>query len=208
MLAISAGLAHQDAQQTSALEAWVAELEGCDELALQVREKGLDDADLFSLCGRARALFSGPLLINGRFDIAIAAHLDGVHLPGSGLPAARLSSFASGPEATTGKRLLVGVSTHSLEEIEDARRSGADYVTFGPVFSTPSKKAFGEPQGLDALERACEIGLPILALGGIDAQRVPSVLAVGAHGIAGIRAFANRQEAERMQRAVASAPDG
>jgi thiamine-phosphate pyrophosphorylase len=70
-----------------------------------------------------------------------------------------------------------------------ALSGGADYATFGPVFDTPSKRAFGPPVGLEALARAAELGLPLVALGGIDPGRAPSVVAAGARGVAVMRAW-------------------
>ena len=78
---------------------------------------------------------------------------------------------------------LIGVSTHRCEEINAARKAGADFATFGPVWYTPSKAAFGEPAGLGNLRRACAGSpLPVFALGGVTAERIPEVLAAGAAG--------------------------
>jgi thiamine-phosphate pyrophosphorylase len=84
---------------------------------------------------------------------------------------------------------LIGCSTHSLEEIAAAETAGADFVTFGPVYATPSKAAFGPPVGVDALRRACAAArIPVFALGGVGERNVGEVVAAGADGVAAISA--------------------
>lgn len=166
------------------LTRWLRELAAAGVDAVQLREKELDDRRLFSLARRARALLPPPirLWINGRADVAVAAGADGVHLPAAGLPAAALHRRFPG--------LGIAVSTHRLEEIEQARAAGADWVTFGPVYPTPSKAAYGPPPGLEGLRRAAAEGLPVVALGGVGLEQLEEVAEAGAVGAAGIRAFA------------------
>jgi thiamine-phosphate pyrophosphorylase len=92
-----------------------------------------------------------------------------------------------------GPDFLIGVSTHSVAEARKAREQGADFVVFGPVFETESKKAFGEPQGIEKLRVvAAEVApLPVLAIGGITLENAGECLHVGASGIAAIRLFEN-----------------
>jgi len=91
--------------------------------------------------------------------------------------------------ALLGPDALIGVSTHTPDEARAAGRAGADFVTFGPVYDTPSKRGFGPPVGLEALAGAVEAaGVPVFALGGIGLARVPEVTATGCHGIALISA--------------------
>lgn len=163
--------------------------------AFQLREKTLSDRELWRLARRCRGALPGGaaglrLLLNGRLDIAAATGADGVHLPAAGLPPAAVRSGLDALRSGPGRSLL-GVSTHSVDEVAAARSAGADYVTFGPVFRTPSKEPYGDPVGLGALERAVVAagGMAVLALGGLSAERVASVIAAGASGIAGIRAF-------------------
>ena len=81
--------------------------------------------------------------------------------------------------------LIVGVSTHAKEGALLAEAEGADFITFSPIFATPSKQEYGPPQGLKKLRTVCkEVKLPVLALGGISKDRVSTVLGEGAHGIA------------------------
>lgn len=147
---------------------------------LQLREKDLPLKDLHSLAVVLRQMtrrYDARLYINDRVDIALMVGADGVHLPEAGLPANEVKACYP--------HLLVGVSTHSIEGAKQAQTDGADFVTFSPVYETPSKKEFGPPQGLDRLQEVCrEVALPVLALGGINKDRVPAVLDRGASGIA------------------------
>ena len=170
---------------------WLRSLQGAGgDLAVQLREKDLDDGPLLALARLARTLLppSVPLLVNGRLDIALAAGGDGVHLPADGVPAAPLRARFGG-----GRTLLIGRSTHSVAEVERARDDGADYVTFGPVYSTPGK---GAPAGLEALARAAAAGLPVYALGGVTLDRFDELAAAGAAGFAAIRLFQSAPWAE------------
>jgi thiamine-phosphate pyrophosphorylase len=105
-----------------------------------------------------------PLLVNRRFDVALAAGAAGVHLPADGLPMAPV-------RAHTPRGFRVGVSTHSPEEAAAALDAGADLVVIGPIFDTPSKRRFGPPLGAEALGRLpprSAHGGEVFAIGGID----------------------------------------
>jgi thiamine-phosphate pyrophosphorylase len=93
----------------------------------------------------------------------------------------------------------VGVSCHSVQSATDAERNGADYIFFGPVFATPSKVAYGAPQGLDRLTEVCSsVSIPVLAIGGITLDNVSDCLAAGAAGIAAIRLFQDAEDLARL----------
>lgn len=154
---------------------------------VQIREKALHARVLFELVVRAVEIVRGSetrLLVNDRSDIARAGGADGVHLTGQSLPADVVRRIY-GPE------FLIGVSTHSLEEARIARIKGADFVVFGPVFETESKRAFGAPQGVEKLREVCvELGdFPVIAIGGITPENAKGCLRAGASGIAGISLF-------------------
>ena len=159
--------------------------------AVQLREKDLCPRELLPLALELRQLtrrFGARLLINDRIDIAQAVAADGVHLAGSSLPTA-IARHLLGPSA------LIGVSTHQLDEVLTAARDGADFVTFGPVYPTPSKAAYGAPVGLDALRRVCAAApLPVFALGGIKTPHLPELMAAGAAGIALISAILSAED--------------
>ena len=79
---------------------------------------------------------------------------------------------------------LIGVSCHSLESASAAARGGADYIFFGPVFATPSKAAFGAPQGVERLREVCaSVEIPVLAIGGLTREKAGECIAAGAAGI-------------------------
>ena len=146
---------------------------------IQVREKDLDARELYELVCRVRDAASGTrtkILVNDRLDIAIAANIDGVHLPANGLPADRVRPLVR----------LLGCSTHTLDEALEAESARADFVIFGPVFETPGKS----PIGMEALRKVCAaVRVPVLAIGGITLENTNEVLAAGASGIAAIRLF-------------------
>lgn len=180
--------------------AWCAALAAAGVDGLQVREPDLDDRQQVALALEARQAFPSPrrVLVHRRFDLALAAGADGVHLPARGLPTASVRRAAAG-------RLLVGRSTHALDEVLAAKEQGADYVIFGPVFDTPSKRGLIAPRGLAALAEASALGVPVLAIGGIDARRLGDVLRQGAAGVAAIRAFADEASAREMVTAAREA---
>lgn len=174
-------------------ERWLEELLAAGVEAVQIREKELADRELFDLACRARRALGSRalLLINGRADIAVASGADGVHLPARGLPIKALRD-------RIGTRLMIGVSTHHPDEVSAARRAGADYATFGPIFPTPSKMRYGPPPGLEGLRQATRHGLPVLALGGLAVEHLETVRKQGAAGIAGIRLFQDRRQLARL----------
>jgi len=176
---------HQGASfpQRAEFAAWFEHLASSGVDGVQLREKDLSDGDLLRLANLAvEALPHAVVVINGRADLAIACGSWAVHLPADGIPTRNL-------RRRFGESLLIGRSTHRLEEIIKAQEEGADYVTFSPVYATPSKADFGPPCGLSGLLKATAVGLPVLALGGVHLERIDEVAAAGATGVAGIRAF-------------------
>ena len=176
-----------DRQQTAgrALEDVVAEAARGGAGAVQLREKDLTARELYALGERLQNVLSPyqvPLLINDRLDVALALDAAGVHLAGHSLPTAQA-------RRVLGAHKLLGVSTHSLGDAQRAAAEGADFIVFGPIFTTPSKLAYGPPQGLQQL--ACivqQVAIPVLAIGGIAPANVTQVMQTGAYGIAMIRA--------------------
>ena len=160
----------------------------------QILEKSLHARVLYELVARAAEITRGSktrLLVNDRSDIAWAAGADGVHLMTQSLPAEVVRNIF-------GAEFLIGVSTHLLDEARAARVGGADFVVFGPVFETESKRAYGEPQGLDKLaEVARELGeFPVVAIGGITLDNVDECFQAGVRGIAAIGMLS---DAEKMK---------
>jgi thiamine-phosphate pyrophosphorylase len=152
--------------------------------AVQVREKDLTAGDLAGLCRRLRAVASDVLLVvNDRVDVALAVGADGVQRTSVSLPIDDIRAIA-------GRRLLIGASVHSLADAVEAEVKGADWVVFGPIYETASKRRYGPPQGLGALEQvATGLRIPVVAIGGITPERVEDVCAAGAGGVAVISAI-------------------
>ncbi len=154
--------------------------------AFQLREKKISGLSLFNLTNKVKSICAGEqtnLFINDRVDIAMAAGTTGVHLTSKSLSVRQTREIV-------GDALLVGASTHSLGEIEEAEEDGCDFVLFGPVYETESKKQYGPPQGLDKLnEVSRKTQMPVFAVGGIDSNNARHCLDSGAHGVAVISAI-------------------
>jgi thiamine-phosphate pyrophosphorylase len=180
---------------------WLRRLAAAGVPALQIREKALGDLSVLELAREARAALPPPavVLVNGRIDIALAADADGAHLPADGVPVGALRR-RFGPD------VLLGRSTHTMEEVEAALAEGADYVVFGPVYPTPSKERYGPPRGLDELARAAALPIPVYALGGVTLSRFGEVAEAGAAGVAGIRLFQGPGLAEAVSLARRAFP--
>ncbi len=153
--------------------------------AMQLREKNLGTRELLRLAYGLRDMTSArgaKLFVNDRVDVALAVNADGVHLGVSGMPV-----FAA--KKIVGKQMMIGVSTHGIRQAVQAEKEGADFITLGPIFETPSKVAYGKPLGVDILrEAAGRLSVPFFAIGGISRERVGEVMQAGSHGIALISA--------------------
>lgn len=150
--------------------------------AVQVREKDLPRDQLVGLCRRLRAATRAAraqLFVNSDVDVALEVGADGVHRP---------HTLVILPEDAEGLR--VAGSTHSLTDARQAEADGLDFIVFGPVYDTPSKRRYGPPPGLDTLAKVIQsVKIPVLAIGGITAARVPEVRATGAAGVAVVSAI-------------------
>jgi thiamine-phosphate pyrophosphorylase len=160
---------------------------------IQLRDKRLDDRELLGRarqlvalahdCDHTRPQFPAPrgadphspfplAIINDRVDIAAAADADGVHVGQEDLPTNEVRTIV-------GTRMLIGVSTHNIEQARAAVLDGANYLGAGPTFPSPTK-SFEAFAGLDYLSAvSAEIRLPTFAIGGITAKNLPDVLASG-----------------------------
>jgi len=149
--------------------------------AVQLREKDLPGRELFRLAERMRRLTEGygaRLLINDRADVAMAIGADGIHLGVLSIPPREARRLL-------GAQAAIGCSAHNAEELREAEEGGADFVTFGPVYATPSKDPFGPPVGIPALASACRTaGIPVFALGGVGTGNLEEVVRAGSFGIA------------------------
>ena len=170
---------HQTAQRPL-LSVVTTALEGGARL-IQLREKDLSTRELYQLAHNLIPFFTfhqAHWLINDRIDLVLALNAPGVHLRTSSLPTG-IARQLLGPDR------LIGVSTHSQEEVLRAEGEGADFVVLGPVFDTPSKRMYGRPLGLQVLENTCRATrLPVYAIGGITPEHVPELQSLGAYGVA------------------------
>ena len=167
-------------------------------VAVQLRAPGVPGRGLLALARAIeKAVRAGGqlLVVNDRVDVALAAGADGVHLPSAGIPPADARRLL-------GAGARIGVSCHSVADVAQEIRGGADFATFGPVFDTPSKRAYGEPVGLDRLAEAAPLGLPLLGLGGVDLSNAAAVMEAGAAGVAAIRAWLEADDPSEAVRAL------
>lgn len=166
---------------------------------VQLREKDLSGRKLYHLAEQLRMLthnHQSRLLINDRLDIALAVGADGVHLGATGLPVTAARRIL-GPDA------LIGYSAHSVAEAARAAEDGASFVTFGPVYHTPSKAVYGAPLGLEQLaQAACSLAIPVFALGGIKLENLPETMKTGCHGAALISAIIADEQPENAARQI------
>lgn len=173
---------------------------------VQLRAKHATDREVLAWARAIRALTreAGALFVlNDRFDLALLAGADGVHLGQQDLPPGRLPAAARG-------RLLVGCSTHDRDQAERVRAEAVDYVAFGPLFGTRSKATPYDARGLDRLREivALVAPLPVVAIGGIDAANAGLALAAGAAGVAVISAVAAADDPVAATRALARVAAG
>lgn len=157
---------------------------------IQIREKDLPGRALAALVREAlkRVPAGCRILVNDRLDVAYALQADGVHLGEESLPVREARRLVR--ERRPARDFLVGASTHSVEAAFSAEKAEADYVFFGPVYSTPSKARYGPPQGIDRLTVVCRtLSAPVLAIGGIAVHNAQTCREAGAAGIAAIRLF-------------------
>jgi thiamine-phosphate diphosphorylase len=147
---------------------------------VQLRVKTMTPRDFLELARFARAetrVYRCKLIINDRVDVALACDADGVHLGQDDLPLAAGRKLAG--------QKIVGISTHDIEQAQEAERNGADYIGFGPMFSTTTKNTGYAARGVEMLGKIrAAVKLPIVAIGGINEQNVTQVWQAGADSAA------------------------
>lgn len=169
---------------------------------IQVRERELDTRSLVTLTSEViRSARAGGALVfvNDRIDVAVSLETTGVHLRSDSLPIPVVRRLV-------GPNRLIGVSTHSPDDVLRAETEGADFVVLGPIYETPSKRPYGPPLGIGPLEEtARRCSLPVYAIGGITPARVPDVKKAGAEGIAVVSAILTAPDVEDATRALLDA---
>ncbi len=170
--------------------------------AVQLRERDLPTRSLLALAeevqGYTRAS-GAALLVNDRGDLAMALGAEGVHLRSDSMPVG-VARKLLGPER------LIGVSTHSVEEVVKAEGEGADFAVLGPVYETSSKLTYGSPLGLSPIEKAARrCRIPVFAIGGLTASRAREVRLAGAFGVAVISSILGAASVEIAVRELMAA---
>jgi thiamine-phosphate pyrophosphorylase len=179
---------------------------------IQIREKDLPARALLDLARQAAQTTdardgrstSARIIVNDRLDVALAAGAHGVHLGQASVVAGDVVRWCRAGNAPAD--FAIGVSCHSLEEAHNAEKAKVDYIFVGPIFETPSKKEFGDPQGIQKLAEVC-LAVPsveVIAIGGVNAENAESCIRAGAAGIAAIRMFQKLGEINGVRKAVAS----
>ena len=166
--------------------------------AVQLRDKDLPGRTLFALAERLRVATrrTGALLfVNDRVDVARAVDADGVQLGAGTLPVDVARTLLP-------RGALVGESTHALDEVRATR---ADFVVFGPVYDTPSKRAYGPPQGDRVHDALAATPVPLVAIGGIEPASAERLRAAGVHGVAVVRAILEAPDPAAATRAFLNA---
>jgi thiamine-phosphate pyrophosphorylase len=158
---------------------------------IQIRERDLEARALADLAERIKAVTRGTdtrVVVNDRLDVALATRVDGVHLRGDSIPVRAARSIAPAG-------FLVGRSIHSASELGAV--GDADYVIAGTVFTTPSKPHADGLLGMSGLrEIASRSRAPVLAIGGVTLESLPSIAATGAAGAAAIGLFVGEAAAD------------
>ncbi|HYA88412.1 MAG TPA: thiamine phosphate synthase [Nitrospirota bacterium] len=166
---------------------------------IQLREKDLSIRELLALSQELRSLtkeFGAKLFINDHVDVAVAVEADGVHLGHQSMPASAVRHII-------GKKMMIGVSTHNVEEARAAESEGADFITFGPIYETPTKIKINAPVGLEALKSVKKvINIPIFALGGIKGKNIGNVLWAGAYGVSMISAIFGAKDIQKAAKNI------
>jgi len=183
----------------------VAALAGVD--WIQIREKDLPARELLTLAREAVRIAQSSAgkalaIVNDRLDVALAAGAAGVHLGGESAPAREVVRWCRAGNAPAGFR--IGVSCHNTEETRQAESAGADYAFFGPVFDTPSKRPYGAPQGIVRLKEVSgAVGIPVIAIGGVNEENAAECIGARAAGIAAVRMFQESKNPQALLEAVA-----
>ena len=173
--------------------------------AVQLREKDLSSRELYEAAFALRKLtsrYDAKLIINDRIDIALAVDADGVHLGGNSIPVHRA-------RRVVGAKRLIGVSCHNMMSAINAEEKGADFITFGPVFHTPSKTIYGDPVGVGKLAEVTGLlRIPVFALGGVNRTNLSRVMGTGIHGIALISAVMAADDPQSEAKSLLAALPG
>lgn len=167
---------------------------------VQLREKQMPADQLLALARRLKTATRGKalLIINDRVDVALAVEADGVQLPENGLPTRVVRGLI-------GKYAVLGRSVHDVDTAHQASRDGAEFVIAGTIYKSPSKPD-AKPAGTNLIvEITKDSSLPVLAIGGVTAEKVPELVKAGAAGVAVISAIAGASDPKAAAEALTEA---
>lgn len=159
---------------------------------VQYRDKEAGTRQLYEEALRLKSVCKGAIfLINDRLDIALGIGADGVHIGRDDLPY-RLA------RRLLGKKKVIGVTVHSVKEAQEAQRLGADYIGVSPIFTTGTKRDAGKPAGIRLIkEIKRRVGLPVIAIGGINLSNAKEVVEAGADGLCAISAVVTKPDVKK-----------
>ncbi|MFH1655533.1 MAG: thiamine phosphate synthase [Candidatus Omnitrophota bacterium] len=163
---------------------------GADIIQLRLKDGSVKDrlryAQILRRLTKGKSLF----VVNDYIDVALASKADGVHLGQHDMPIEITRKIL-------GKKILIGISCHSLKQAKEAQRKGADYIGIGPIFSTPAKPK-AKAIGLKVLRRVKKnIRIPFFAIGGIDQKNIRQISDCGAKRVAVVRAVCKSNNINR-----------
>ena len=160
---------------------------------LQLREKEFDDKNLLKIAREIKSITKGSetmFIVNDRVDICMLSDADGIHLGQEDI------SF-NDARMILPKEKIIGLSTHNIEQAQSALELDPNYIGFGPIYSTPTKKKPDPVVGCKMLSKIMAISeIPVVAIGGIDESNLIDVLKTGAKNICMVRAFMNTMDLE------------
>jgi thiamine-phosphate pyrophosphorylase len=166
---------------------------------VQLRMKDAPEAEIIKVAEKMREITSGTktkLIINDNPNIAKTVGADGVHVGQNDMPFNEARTIV-------GERAIVGMSTHSVHQMQDACRLKPDYVGVGPVYATPTKKKPDPVTGIDGMkEMLAQATVPAVAIGGITLENLPLVLEAGAKNFCMVRPITITQEPEKVLREI------
>lgn len=144
---------------------------------VQYREKGVSTLTFYENAVKLKELcheYGAKFIMNDRIDVALAVKADGVHLGQDDMPLVEAQKIC-------GDKMIIGISTHSFDQAVEAQKSGADYIGFGPVFGTQTKKNAGNARGVEELAEVLEnVEIPVIAIGGVKTTNLPQLIEAGA----------------------------
>ena len=163
--------------------------------AIQLRTKRESTREALEIGKRIKAMCKGKALfiVNDRLDLAMALGADGLHLGQEDMPIESVKELSE----KSGKELIIGLSTHSLEQAMDAEKRKPHYISFGPIFPSRTKPSL-IPVGTEKLKNVCKkVNIPIIAIGGINRDNVEEVMRAGVQGVAAVSAISEATDPKR-----------